>query len=485
MKKDLYRKSNWQQLVKKRPNDLFRAYLVAAGSHQYQNLLDFKALNKSLISSSNLRVDYYLYLSDLQALTRQASYYLNEEYFQKYQEVYQKTTTSLEESSLSLPSFEEVTFLPNKTLYQLLSRFFGCFKTLTPFMISPHIFQKVLTDNLEEALRKRGKEDLISQLTLPQGPTFEERFKQELAEFINRLPSNLDLKEVPSLLLNFSQRWFFYSRTEDWRFFYPFRVDQLVELINHLKKHPDELLDYQNIYLKQKKALNKARKLVLDLKFNSQEKLWLKFLQYVIWQRTDRLEYFRKACYYSMPLIREVVHRMDLDEYVGVITPLELLNFLQKGTRPTLDELKKRQERFIVLFDYGKAKIETGQNLKKWQEFLNTAKARSSILHGWGASPGKAQGRVKIVMDPFQAKDFKKGDILVTNMTNPNYVLLMQKASAIITDEGGVTCHAAIVARELGIPCVVGTQVATEVLRNGEVVKVDGKKGLVVIEDVN
>ncbi len=479
MKKDLYRRSNWQQLVKKRPNDLFRAYLVASGSHQYQNLLGFKALNKSLIYSSNLRVDYYLYLSDLQALTRQASHYLNEEYFQRYQEIYQKTITSLEEFSLSLPKFEEVTFLPNKTLYQLLSQFFEYFKALTSFMISPHIFQKVLTDNLEEVLRKRGKEDLISQLTLPQGPTFEERFKWELAELVNRLPNNLNLKEVPSLLLNFSRRWFFYSQTEDWRFFYPFRTDQLIELISHLTKHPAELKDYQNIYLKQKEALDKAQKLIVELKFNHQQKLWLKFLQYIIWQRTDRLEYFRKACYSSMPLIRQVVHRMDLDEYAGVLTPPELLTFLQKGTRPKLDALRKRQEGFIASFDHGKVKIETGQNLKKWQEFLNTAKARPSLLQGWGASPGKAQGRVRIVMDPFQAKDFKKGDILVTNMTNPNYVLLMQRAAAIITDEGGVTCHAAIVARELGVPCVVGTQIATEVLRNGELVKVDGGKGII------
>lgn len=71
----------------------------------------------------------------------------------------------------------------------------------------------------------------------------------------------------------------------------------------------------------------------------------------------------------------------------------------------------------------------------------------------------------------------KKGDILVTEMTNPLFVPAMEKAVAIVTDEGGMTCHAAIVSRELGIPCVVGTKKATKILRDGMAIVVDGKSG--------
>ena len=75
----------------------------------------------------------------------------------------------------------------------------------------------------------------------------------------------------------------------------------------------------------------------------------------------------------------------------------------------------------------------------------------------------------------------KEEEVLITGMTRPDFVPLMRKAAAIITDEGGLTCHAAIIARELGIPCVVGTRIATAVLKDGNLVEVDGTKGLIKI----
>ncbi|WP_423792920.1 phosphoenolpyruvate synthase [Methanocaldococcus indicus] len=101
------------------------------------------------------------------------------------------------------------------------------------------------------------------------------------------------------------------------------------------------------------------------------------------------------------------------------------------------------------------------------------------ILKGIGASPGIASGKVKIVMDIKDIDKVEDGDVLVAPMTTPDMVPAMKKASAIVTDEGGLTCHAAIVSRELGIPCVVGTKKATKVLREGQIVTVDGEKGLV------
>lgn len=102
------------------------------------------------------------------------------------------------------------------------------------------------------------------------------------------------------------------------------------------------------------------------------------------------------------------------------------------------------------------------------------------ILQGQGASPGIATGPVKIVQSPKNIGKVKKGDILVSKMTSPDYVPAMKRAAAIVTDEGGITSHAAIVSRELGIPCVVGTGEATKILKDGLVVTVDGKAGVVV-----
>jgi pyruvate,water dikinase len=99
------------------------------------------------------------------------------------------------------------------------------------------------------------------------------------------------------------------------------------------------------------------------------------------------------------------------------------------------------------------------------------------ILSGLGASPGVASGKVKVINDLAELDKIQTGDILVTKMTNPDMVVSMQKSVAIITDEGGMTAHAAIVSREMGIPAVVGTRNATTKLKDGDIVTVDGASG--------
>ena len=101
------------------------------------------------------------------------------------------------------------------------------------------------------------------------------------------------------------------------------------------------------------------------------------------------------------------------------------------------------------------------------------------LLRGLGASPGIGIGRVKVIFSEKEIDKVEKGDILVTTMTTPDMVPAMKRAAAIVTDEGGLTCHAAIVSRELGVPAVVGTKEATKVLKDGMIVTVDGEKGVV------
>ncbi len=109
----------------------------------------------------------------------------------------------------------------------------------------------------------------------------------------------------------------------------------------------------------------------------------------------------------------------------------------------------------------------------------NVQIADAPVLKGAGASPGLGVGHVKILKDASEINKVHSGDVLVAPMTSPDFVPAMKKAAAIITNEGGQTSHAAIVSRELGIPCVVGTSEATTVLKEDEVVTVDGGKGLV------
>ncbi len=101
------------------------------------------------------------------------------------------------------------------------------------------------------------------------------------------------------------------------------------------------------------------------------------------------------------------------------------------------------------------------------------------LVRGLGASPGRSSGQVRVLLSPNGDNGLKRGEILVASMTSPDWVPLMKKAAAIVTDGGGMTCHAAIVSREMGLPCIVGTRSATRLLQNGDLITVDGTVGVV------
>ena len=102
------------------------------------------------------------------------------------------------------------------------------------------------------------------------------------------------------------------------------------------------------------------------------------------------------------------------------------------------------------------------------------------LLRGLGGAPGSASGAARVLTSLADASSLNDGDVLVTHMTSPDWLPLLRRAAAVVTDSGGMTCHAAIVSRELGIPCVVGTGEATRRLRDGEIVTVDATRGLVI-----
>lgn len=103
------------------------------------------------------------------------------------------------------------------------------------------------------------------------------------------------------------------------------------------------------------------------------------------------------------------------------------------------------------------------------------------LLKGLGASAGVVTGKVKLVNSPKDFSSFEEGNVLVAHITDPSMTLIIMKAIAIVTDIGGLTSHPAIVSRELGIPCVVATEKATQILKDGARVKVDGSKGEVYV----
>lgn len=150
----------------------------------------------------------------------------------------------------------------------------------------------------------------------------------------------------------------------------------------------------------------------------------------------------------------------------------------------TTKDLNDRYNLAAHFLKDGVISICSGNEAKKLQELFIQEETISSDLKeikGNVAYPGKVRGQVKIVNSTKDLDKFNEGDILVSFSTNPSLVPAMNKAAAIVTNTGGITCHAAIVSRELKTPCVISTKIATKVLKDGDLIEVDAEKGIVRI----
>ena len=207
----------------------------------------------------------------------------------------------------------------------------------------------------------------------------------------------------------------------------------------------------------------------------------LQFFQKLTLWREERKKVNMMGCH--------VLHRFlqAIQKRTNILKPhLEYLNFdevepLLAGTI-SAETLRQRYENTIMISLERKGyTIAIGTEANKIKDQLDKSiqQAAGGQIRGKTANWGKVQGRVKIIIDRKDFETFKEGDILVAGMTRPEHVPLMKKAAAIVTNEGGITCHAAIVSRELGKPCIIGTKVATEVLKNGDLVEVDANHGVV------
>lgn len=143
----------------------------------------------------------------------------------------------------------------------------------------------------------------------------------------------------------------------------------------------------------------------------------------------------------------------------------------------------ERHESFGFIMEEGQiTEIDESTAERYWGIYTKEKITDSTVIKGTIANKGRATGTVRIVKDPRDsALSFNEGDVLVAPMTSPDYVFLMRKSSAVVTDTGGLTSHAAIISRELGKPCVIGTKIATHVLKNGDRAEVDADNGVVRI----
>lgn len=206
--------------------------------------------------------------------------------------------------------------------------------------------------------------------------------------------------------------------------------------------------------------------------------MWL-----TIVMQDERKKYNFMAGHYADVLMREVARRFNYD-------PQDLLNAwfdevieIIRG-KELRGALSKRRDGLAVAIEEPGTRELIGEEMQhNWEKYGEKAGLIDvTEIKGMVACRGfkeRTVGRVRVVDDPRDASGFKEGEVLVAVMTSPDYIVAMRKAAAIVTNFGGLTSHAAIVSRELNIPCVIGTKIATQVLRDGDEVEVDTDKGIV------
>jgi len=162
-------------------------------------------------------------------------------------------------------------------------------------------------------------------------------------------------------------------------------------------------------------------------------------------------------------------NKFDCGENPALFDPYELTG---EKVLPNKKEIQKRHSGYLFSHVGGRERIITGQAAKKVFAGLNLEDNHNKIT-GQVAFAGKVNGSVQVITDSGELDQIKAGEIIVANMTTVEFVPYLKKVKAIITNEGGLTCHAAIMSREMKIPCVIGTKNATKILRTGQVIAFD------------
>ncbi len=254
------------------------------------------------------------------------------------------------------------------------------------------------------------------------------------------------------------------------------------ERISELKKHSIKELQakIKELEAAPEKTTRRKNKLFEKFPLPKKLKLFVKLTEVFSEMQDVRKSYVLKANHYHKMFLQTVCKKfLQPLESLFYYSYYELINSIKTESFLSNEELKKRKE-FIVSVESKKEKIIlSGEEAKYFYNHLQENIESVESFKGTIANLGKAVGIVKIVLKSQDIEKVCEGDILVSSMTRPEMTPAMKKAAAFVTDEGGITSHAAIVARELKKPCIIGTKIATKILKDGDKVEVDAVKGIV------
>lgn len=340
--------------------------------------------------------------------------------------------------------------------------------------------EETVKNLLTKALRDKSKKKLDDYFAIVS--TKIKRVAAEKEE-VDRLKLAQTLKEGKNIDKRLDQ----YLKKYAWLPFYgletiiPLRKEDVLKEIKEITKSKQQLAKRLQEIKEQKKGLKQIKN---EFRGNKELLWWIKILQDYLYLRTYRTDAYRRMLFHLKLFVDYLADKIGC-KYREVIylRPNEIIAYLKNQKPPSFKEIKARQKHWAIIVKDGR--LEFTSDKKRIEEIkekeLPKEEKEIKTFKGNVAQKGKAKGIARVIRAKKDWRKIEKGNILVTHMTTPEMMAIIRKAAAIVTDEGGVTCHAAIVSRELGIPCVIATEIATKVLKDGDFVGVDANKGIVKI----
>lgn len=251
-----------------------------------------------------------------------------------------------------------------------------------------------------------------------------------------------------------------------------------LKLVQNAQTKIKEIKNYPQKIKQEKNSLQK------ELKLKRETISLLDKIAAMIFLKTYRKEFLIYSNYCFEPILKEIGRRLNLSlAEARFLTKTEIKRYLLNKKFFNKEIKKQIQERLamgcVSVIWQNKIKLLPSKAMKEYSRLIeeDDEKDRQQIK-GNCAYPGKAEGIAKVINLKEEVWKIKKGEILVSRATNPDLIVAMQKAAAFVTDEGGITCHAAIIAREMQKPCIIGAKIATKIIKDGDLIDVDAGKGV-------
>lgn len=255
----------------------------------------------------------------------------------------------------------------------------------------------------------------------------------------------------------------------------PLRLKDVQRQVGHIR-HPREELAYTaRVRSANLRRFARYVRAISDQKF----KKIVKIAHAFAYLKEMRDDYRRPAYYLQLPFWHEVARRTGLPFVdTNYLTGDEIVRAIQSPKNHFPAVIARRKKIYAFRLKDGSLNVLEGTAALRLAK-IHSGPRTTQALRGMAAFPGRVTGTARVVYHQGEFSKFRKGEILVTTMTHPEFVTIMRQAKAVVTDEGGILSHAAIVSRELGIPCIIGTKVATRVFKAGDRVEVDATRGVV------